>query len=377
MTVSKYKSKTGRISYRVRYRKPDGRNGSATFADKNAAIEFDRNRKTLGAESAEYIADAQDREGSNTTLQQYALEYAQSISGITVGTRQRYESFATKKLGKLARLPLKAVTPAAVSKWINELEQPNSKGIRLSGKTVSNYHGFVSGVMKHALSEGLIERNPCVGTRITKTPRKEMVFLSRAEFLALLKLIPSHGKDIVACMPTTGMRWSEITALQVKHINFEESTIRIAQAWKWNGSAAPTLGVPKTKKSIRTIGAPALVMEVVTRLSEGKMADDFVFTNPNTGGVWSKSSFQTRVWQPSVREFQKATGKKPRVHDMRHTCASWMIAEGVPLPVIQRHLGHESIQTTVDVYGHLEPAAMLRASAALNFNATEFIAIGA
>ena len=46
--------------------------------------------------------------------------------------------------------------------------------------------------------------------------------------------------------------------------------------------------------------------------------------------------------------------KSPRVHDLRHTCASWMIAAGVPLPIIQQHLGHESIQTTIGVYGHLD-----------------------
>jgi integrase len=46
--------------------------------------------------------------------------------------------------------------------------------------------------------------------------------------------------------------------------------------------------------------------------------------------------------------------KEPRVHDLRHTCASWMIQAGVPLPVIQQHLGHESIQTTIGVYGHLD-----------------------
>lgn len=58
-------------------------------------------------------------------------------------------------------------------------------------------------------------------------------------------------------------------------------------------------------------------------------------------------------------------GKRPRPHDLRHTCASWMIAAGVPLPVISQHLGHESITTTVHVYGHLDRTSGERAAAAI------------
>jgi len=48
-------------------------------------------------------------------------------------------------------------------------------------------------------------------------------------------------------------------------------------------------------------------------------------------------------------------GKRPRIHDLRHTHASWLIAAGVPLPYIQQRLGHENISTTVDLYGHMLP----------------------
>uniref|UniRef100_UPI0035632836 tyrosine-type recombinase/integrase n=1 Tax=Actinotalea sp. TaxID=1872145 RepID=UPI0035632836 len=50
-------------------------------------------------------------------------------------------------------------------------------------------------------------------------------------------------------------------------------------------------------------------------------------------------------------------GKRPRVHDCRHSHASWLIAQGRPLPYIQRRLGHEKITTTVGTYGHLMPDA--------------------
>ena len=57
--------------------------------------------------------------------------------------------------------------------------------------------------------------------------------------------------------------------------------------------------------------------------------------------------------------------KKPRIHDLRHTCASWLIQRGIPLPVIQQHLGHESITTTVSVYGHLDRSSAQAVSEAM------------
>ena len=59
------------------------------------------------------------------------------------------------------------------------------------------------------------------------------------------------------------------------------------------------------------------------------------------------------------------------MHDLRHSHASALIAAGIPLPVIQRRLGHESIQTTVDVYGHLAPEAYAGAASAIDLSLTQ------
>jgi integrase len=109
------------------------------------------------------------------------------------------------------------------------------------------------------------------------------------------------------------------------------------------------LGPPKTKKSIRTISLPPAALEVVDLLAPG-----FLFTN-GAGNPVRAQEFFKGGWKPGRDSAMKAgLTKSPRVHDLRHTCASWMIAAGVPLPIIQQHLGHESIQTTIGVYGHLD-----------------------
>ena len=84
--------------------------------------------------------------------------------------------------------------------------------------------------------------------------------------------------------------------------------------------------------------------------------------------------FSRRVWAPALERTWPSVDEngnavtpalRPRIHDLRHTGASWMIQAGVPLPVIQQHLGHESIQTTVAVYGHLYRHSMEAASDAI------------
>jgi integrase len=67
-----------------------------------------------------------------------------------------------------------------------------------------------------------------------------------------------------------------------------------------------------------------------------------------------------KVWTPAVKEAD--LGKRPTIHSLRHSSASWLIAAGLPLPVIQRRLGHEQISTTIDRYGHLAPGALSEAA---------------
>lgn len=87
---------------------------------------------------------------------------------------------------------------------------------------------------------------------------------------------------------------------------------------------------------------------------EGRALDDFVFTSP-TGLALHNSDFYERVWLPLSAQLKKAGMAPFRFHDLRHTHVAWLVAGGAPLPHIQARLGHESIITTIDTYGHLLP----------------------
>lgn len=87
--------------------------------------------------------------------------------------------------------------------------------------------------------------------------------------------------------------------------------------------------------------------------------------------------FSRRVWAPALERAwpsveengepitDKSKILRPRIHDLRHTCASWLIQAGVPMPVVSQHLGHESINTTISLYVHLDRSSMKSAADAI------------
>ncbi|WP_162250318.1 site-specific integrase [Cellulomonas sp. Root485] len=150
----------------------------------------------------------------------------------------------------------------------------------------------------------------------------------------------------------------------------------MTKAWKRDAQGRWYVGPPKTRRTRRTVALPDDLVEVLGPLVASKAPGDLVFTN-TVGSQLSSSRFWTQTWTPALDAATApvlADGapdliaarltKRPRVHDLRHTHASWMIAAGVDLFVLQRRLGHESITTTTETYSHLLPDQQAAAAAA-------------
>ena len=90
----------------------------------------------------------------------------------------------------------------------------------------------------------------------------------------------------------------------------------------------------------------------------GKQPENYVFSHPNTGSFWNETTWVTQRWGPTLaRAVEMGLTTRPRLHDLRHTHASWLLTDGVGLLVVSRRLGHESIKVTADTYGHIQPEA--------------------
>lgn len=363
------KLKSGTVVWRVQYR-VNGKPVTDTFATQKAGADYCKLVTRVGGSAARDVLA--QRRGNNTptyTLREWTRQYLDPdsglLTGIEPGTRHAYTRMAEASfLQFLGEHPVDSITKQDVGKWVAWQEKrPRMRqrggvlepvpGTVLAAKTVGNYHALLSNVLKAAKEHGLIQENPAFRTRLTRGLSRSAVFLSQAQFSQLVNEFPDHYRPLVMFLVGSQCRWSEATALQWRHIHTDTTppTVSVHQAWKKATPQEPArISVPKTRRGRRTI---ALWPELVAALGVPGGPDEFVFKGP-MGGRQFYSPFR-KVWDKAV--VRAGLDPKPTVHDLRHTGASWLIADGKPLPFIQQRLGHESITTTVNVYGHLLPDA--------------------
>lgn len=353
----------GTTAHTVRYVLADGTQTSATFDVAAAAAEFCDTVNAIGPDKAMLawgIAPTTHKPRSRKpTVDVWVRSYIDSRTGVVKSTLADYNSYLLNDIGpKLGPIPIDLLTPADISEWVNWLADrparhrrgPDGQPVKLSGKSIANRHGFLSAALRTAVAAGQIDANPAAGTRIPRTERAEMCFLTHEEFAILAAAIDPYWRPMLRFMVASGARLGELTALRPSDVDRAAGSVHIGRAWKrtYDKAHPYELGATKTKKSVRTIIVPKGVLDQLDYTREFLFADE-------RGRPVRPVVFRKGVWYPALdRAAEAGLAKRPRIHDMRHTCASWMIAGGADMYAVQRHLGHESITTTVGRYVHLD-----------------------
>ncbi len=347
----------GSTAYNVVY-VHDGRQTSVTFDTEPAAEEFLNSVRLLGAERAMKAfgiaptARAVPRRPSGVTVADWIASYIASRSGVAKSTIYDYEAILRNDIRThtIGGIPLELLARGDVVGWVN--------GMTTSGKTIANKHGLLSAALNTAVRAELIPSNPAVGIRLPRSEKPEMVFLTKEEFAQLQAGFTDYWQPLIEFMVLSGMRFGEISALKPSDVEVAAGTVRISRARKrtYEKGSNYQIGTTKTQRSVRTINVHRNILEKLDYTGE------WLFTNTR-GGPLLLAGWRANVWYKSVARAQALGLKKaPRVHDLRHTCASWMVQAGVPLPVIQAHLGHQNISTTISLYAHLDRASYLSAA---------------
>lgn len=176
-----------------------------------------------------------------------------------------------------------------------------------------------------------------------------MLFLDAAEVERLAARAGEHAV-LIFTLAYGGLRWGEAAALRLSRCDLLRSRIEVVESLAEIGGRFH-FGPTKTYQR-RTVVLPSFLVEQLAAGVTDVEPDGLVFSSP-MGQPLRISNFTKRVWKPAV----EAAGLNPalRVHDLRHTCASLLIAQGAHPKAIQAHLGHSSISVTLDCYGHLFP----------------------
>lgn len=327
----------------------DGRQTSVTFTDQPTAEKF---RVLVDAVGGRRAMDAWDipitakaaPAGDTMTLAEWLDRYIKQLTGVEQKSLDDYCRYVRRDIAPiLGDIPLTALTGEDIARWVKHLE-----GTGNAPKTIRNKHGFLSAALSKAIPEHLAT-NPAAGRRLPRGQGDddEIRMLTRPEFAALLEATTEPWRPLLEFMVSSGARWGEVAALRPEDVDLGAGTVKIRRAWKYS-SAGYQIGPPKTKRSRRTITVPARVLEQLDYSGE------YLFTN-RAGGPVRYPGFRHRVWDVAVS--RACLEPPPTPHDLRHTCASWMLNGGVPITVVSRHLGHESIKITVDIYGDVDQAS--------------------
>ncbi|MFH8577210.1 tyrosine-type recombinase/integrase [Streptomyces zaomyceticus] len=280
---------------------------------------------------------------------------------------------------------------ATIGAWVNKMRQTkvrrgsSAKLKDMSPETLRLLHGLLSSILKEAVvaEPPLRDRNPCDLIRLPRdsghgvgdgSGDDQMEFMTPDEVAGLVDCLTRPlDRMLVRTAYGTGLRWGEITGLAARHVRSPQPgkyEVRVARAWKRRTPGEFYLGPPKTKAGRRTVEISAgLWQELQEDYGLGKQdRDELAFHAGNAERI--KHSTFSGHWRKAVAKAKERgvipEWKYPTFHDLRHSHVAVLLSDGHSLTYVQRRLGHESIQTTSDRYGHLLESAHTAALATLD-----------
>lgn len=331
-------------SYEARYRDPYGRSRSKTFRTKGEARSF-----LTHVESTKQTNSWVDPQRARIRFAVWAEEERKTWADLRPATRARADSLMRSHvLPEFGDAPLGIITPLGVQAWVNELVAQD-----LSSSTVHGCYRLLSRVMSAAVRSELISHSPCREITLPRPDHTEMKFLTAEE---LHRLADASGsfRPLILSAGYLGLRWGELAGLRRKRFNPLKGTIEVVEILT-EVAGRLDFGPPKTKASRRQIALPSsltgLLRDNLDAYPSGP--NDLVFVGRD-GAPLRRTNFRKRHWLPSLE--RAGLPSAVRFHDLRHTCAALLIAQGAHPKEIQARLGHSSITTTLDRYGHLLPS---------------------
>jgi integrase len=312
------------------------------------------------------LDDGSHVDPTRMTLRAWFIQWLDAVrQEVSPKTHERYSELVTNYLvPALGALPLSKLAPSdiqnAYNGWVTEGRRDGKPG-GLSPLTRRYIHVILKSALARAVEQQLLARNPADAfkKRLPKVERKEMVTLTAQESEHLLESIKdTRTYWAVMLALATGMRRGEVLALRWKNVDLERGVLRVVQSLE---QTKTELRFKDTKSSQnRAITLPAFAIAELRRLKHEQAEELLALGIRQTGETLACCRADGEPLQPRsvTHQFTLLRNRlkdlpRVRFHDIRHSHATQLLADGVHPKVAQERLGHSTITTTMDLYSHV------------------------
>jgi len=295
---------------------------------------------------------------SRMLLKEYLQTWLEAKRNVVKHTTwSQYESTIRLHISpKLGENKLSDLTSDHIRSFYQQLLQQD-----VGKRTIEVTHAILHISLGDAEKQRFIHSNPSRSVRAPKYEPPEMKTLAENEITTFLITIHGHPIEALYFMAiTTGLRQSELLGLKWSDLDWEKCSLKVLRQLKRGSKRNDYFGSLKTKHSRRTI---KLGQETMRKLESHYSKQQKYQGNSS----WEENDliFATKYGTP-IRQrnlftqfkslLQKAGLSDIRFHDLRHTAATIMLNNGIPILTVSRRLGHSKPSITLDVYGHLIPS---------------------
>lgn len=344
-------------------KRADGRRDRRTF--------YGATREEVEEQITRVLADAQRgllTDPTKETVAQFIVRWLHDVASHTVRpvTLQSYSDTIRPHVlrNPIGSVPLAQLTPMHLQRLYSEKLKQG-----LSRRTVQYLHSILHRALDQAVKWNILPRNPADAVEVPRPNRPDMTTLTPEQARTLVAALQEDALGplyIIALL--TGARRGELIALRWQDVDLKRGTIQINRTAQVIRGKGVVWSEPKTARSRRLIPLPEAAVELLKahrkrqlehrlRLGDMYQDEDLVFARPD-GRPYSPE----HVSQHFALVLKKAGLPHIRLHDLRHTHATWLLQEGVHPKVVAERLGHSTTTLTMDVYSHVLPTMQAEAA---------------
>jgi len=312
----------------------------------------------------EQIENGLSVDGFKMTVHDLFKMWLESIQGsVRPRTLDQYQGVVRNHLEPvLGEIKLRELQPYQIQQLYNSLLAEGK-----SNRTVQLVHSVIHRALVVGQQLGLVGRNPASAVTPPKVPQKEMQVLDDNQARQLLIAAQGDRYEAMYYLAiTTGLRQGELLGLKWDDIDFSSGILQVKRQLQRVPGKGVRLSEPKTKAGRRQIQlGPESVNQLITHRKrqdierEGDRWEEHGLIFPSSVGT---PTGQRNLIRSYKRLLKKAGLPNIRFHDLRHTAATLMLLNGIPLIVVSRRLGHSKPSVTLDIYGHYLPGMQAEAA---------------